>query len=182
MTVMEVEALSPVVTGLTTRRSSPADIAAESVASRRHMRPKAPLSVTVAVQDDGAGIPDLRPMVEKINKLLALPRGWDSYRAEPITVEAAVAMLQILVCVMDRNSLPPQLFPLPDGGLQAEWHVSGSSVEIGVSGDGQSGSALTDGEEEVETEFSLPIARDRLADFRNILAGFSGQAGRVTSR
>ncbi|WP_406353182.1 hypothetical protein [Streptomyces sp. NBC_00658] len=120
--------------------------------------------------------------VDKINKLLALPEGWDGYRADRIPVEAGVSMLRVLLSVMDRRSLQPQLFPLPSGGLQVEWHVSGSSIEIEVAADGQSGSALAEGEEEVEVEFSIPSLRDQLADFRRILLHFSLQAGRPASR
>ncbi|MEV7136728.1 hypothetical protein [Streptomyces tauricus] len=120
--------------------------------------------------------------VEKINKLLALPKGWDGYRAEPVTIEAGIAMVSVLFSVMDRRSLRPQLFPLANGGIQVEWHVGGSSIEIEVSADGHSGCALADGEGEVEVEFSIPILRDELAEFRRILLQFSVQAGRSFAR
>ncbi|GGO47557.1 hypothetical protein [Streptomyces lasiicapitis] len=179
MTVMEVEALSPVVTGLTTRGSSPSSLPDESLTSRSGGSLKVGPPITVAVQGEGAEVPDLSEVVEKINKLLALPAGWDSYRAKQISPEAVVSMLRILISLMDRSSLQPQLFPLPDGGLQAEWHVGGSSIEIEVTGDGQSGCALADGEEEVEVEFSFPSVRDQLLDFRRILSRFSAQVTRV---
>ncbi|MDX3528048.1 hypothetical protein P1P75_16795 [Streptomyces sp. ID05-39B] len=182
MTVMEVETMSPVVTGLTTKRSTPANIPGETVTSRRSPRGKAGPSVTIAVQEEGSGIPDLRAAVDKINNLLALPEGWDGFRAGRVTVDAAIAMLHALLAVMDRGSLPPQFFPLPDGGLQAEWHVSGSSIEIEVSGDGRSGCALADGETEAESEFTFPLQRDQLAEFRKILSAFSAQARRFASR
>ncbi|MFI6282096.1 hypothetical protein [Streptomyces sp. NPDC050988] len=120
--------------------------------------------------------------VEKINKLLALPKGWDGHRAEPVTIEAGIAMLSVLFSVMERRSLQPQLFPLASGGIQVEWHVSGSSIEIEVAADGHSGCALADGGEEAEMEFGIPILRDELAEFRRILMRFSTQAGRSSAR
>lgn len=52
------------------------------------------------------------------------------------TVDAAEALGRVLAEVCTATSLPVQLFPLPDGGVQAEWHVAGASIEIEVDSGG----------------------------------------------
>lgn len=72
----------------------------------------------------------------ELNALCALPERWDGHHAQPITVSAIEGMIQVLGALMDQTSPSPQLFPLPDGGIQAEWHVDGNKVEIEIEGDG----------------------------------------------
>jgi hypothetical protein len=66
---------------------------------------------------------------QQINGLLCLEPGWDGGRARPITDKAVGSAIRVLFAVASDLSLPPQLFPLPDGGLQMEWHA-GRSVEV----------------------------------------------------
>ena len=72
----------------------------------------------------------------ELNALYALPERWDGHRAQPITVSAIEGAIQVLGALMDQTSPPPQLFPLPDGGIQAEWHVDGNQIEIEIEGTG----------------------------------------------
>ena len=84
-----------------------------------------------------------RYMEEKINGLLCLRAGWDGYRARPVSYEAVTAGLNLLFGVAGDLSLPPQVFPLVDGGLQMEWHAD-QSVEIEVDGRGEAHVLTTD--------------------------------------
>lgn len=71
-----------------------------------------------------------------MNRLLALPESWDGFRARPVTGAAAVAAMSALFEVADDSSLASQIIPLPDGGVQLEWHAGGFSLEIEVDGAG----------------------------------------------
>lgn len=70
-------------------------------------------------------------MEQQLNGLLRLGAGWDGHRGLPLTDEAVGSAIGLLFAVASDLSLPPQVFPLPDGGLQMEWHA-GQSVEIEV--------------------------------------------------
>jgi hypothetical protein len=45
-------------------------------------------------------------------------------------------MAEILAELLTQDSSEPDLFPLPDGGIQAEWHAGGHDIEIEVRADG----------------------------------------------
>lgn len=111
--------------------------------------------------------PYIRDLGRKLNELLALPDGWNHRGARQTTVEAVEATARILLEVMTGQSLFVQLFPLPDGGIQAEWHVGDSSVEIEVDGNGsalivvEENEATLIEEELDETSTSLVLAQTR---------------------
>jgi hypothetical protein len=123
----------PPVTGLT--RQPPA---APSPSALTGDQPEPARSVTIEVP----GMPRWnRPwfvqyIEAELNSLCALQEGWDGHRARPISDGAIVATIQVLGALMDQTSPPPQLFPLPDGGIQAEWHVAGNKIEIEIEGTG----------------------------------------------
>ena len=83
---------------------------------------------------------------EQVNALLRLPPGWDGYRGRQLTQEAVAAAIDVLFAIADDMSLPPQLFPLPDGGIQLEWHAAGWDVEIEVDSVGSGYALATDAE------------------------------------
>ena len=60
-------------------------------------------------------------MNAKVAALLALPAGWDGHRARKVTPAAAAAVHEVIVAVMRPQFMPPAYYPLPDGGIQAEW-------------------------------------------------------------
>jgi hypothetical protein len=61
--------------------------------------------------------------------------GWDSYDAKPTDVRHAAQILTYLFVFMGRNSPPPTMTPLWDGGVQATWHRNNTDLEIVVSAD-----------------------------------------------
>jgi hypothetical protein len=54
----------------------------------------------------------------------------------PLTRDAESSARAILRALMGHETLPAQLFPLRDGGVQIEWHAAGNSIEIEVDEDG----------------------------------------------
>ena len=58
--------------------------------------------------------------------------GWDSYSAAPTSPQLAVKLLNILSGLLQEDSLAPQMTPLADGGVQAEWHRPEQDLEIVV--------------------------------------------------
>ncbi|MDQ6783145.1 MAG: hypothetical protein M3063_06840 [Actinomycetota bacterium] len=78
---------------------------------------------------------DLRPLVEDLESLLALPDDWDSYGGRPTTVTAARTVVSALEQVRWRGPLPT-VSPMSDGGVTLEWGGDTDGVELSVSRDG----------------------------------------------
>jgi hypothetical protein len=70
-------------------------------------------------------------LVQELGHLRALREGWDGRRAKPITSEALYGTILALAALLDEESIPPQFFPLPDGGIQFEWFAD-DHIEIEV--------------------------------------------------
>ena len=67
-----------------------------------------------------------------LQALLDLPASWDDEGARQVTPVAVRRLVQVLSAVVAEDAVPPHFFPLPDGGVQAEWHADGAVVEIEV--------------------------------------------------
>jgi hypothetical protein len=69
------------------------------------------------------GLPNwAKPVFESLASNWGARPGWDSYGAAPTNANLVVRLLNILSAVMQNDSRPPQMTPLADGGMQAEWH------------------------------------------------------------
>lgn len=93
------------------------------------------------VRYDDAGNPSPLPpwashAQQELQRLVDLPAGWDGRRAKCITQAAVEAVVRALEASMVEHIPFPQYFPLPDGGLQAEWHAADHDVEIEVDAEG----------------------------------------------
>ena len=115
--------------------------------------------------------PALSQPHEAVNALRGLAEGWDGRHAQPVTGAAVVAALTIASRLVDGHSLEPQIYTLPDGGLQLEWHVLGTDVEIEVDGSGAPFGAATDaaGRTLWEREFGADD-ESALADLGRLIA------------
>lgn len=90
----------------------------------------------------------------ELNRLFGLPASWDGSTADEVTIEAVSETVAVLASVVTAVTIPPQFFPLADGGIQVEWHVGGNDIEIEVDGTGSgyvlatraSGDTVADGE------------------------------------
>lgn len=94
----------------------------------------------------------------ELNRLFALPPLWDDLSADEITVEAVRSLVTVLVRISSEGSPAPQLFPLLDGGIQAEWHVGGNDIEVEVNAIGEVYVLATRANEETiaDGEVSVP--------------------------
>jgi len=74
--------------------------------------------------------PWVEPVMESLCKRWGEEKGWDSYGAEPTSEECVKVLLTNLFPLMQRDSLPPIIIPLADGGVQAEWHYKEQALEL----------------------------------------------------
>ena len=70
--------------------------------------------------------------VGKLNQLLRLERGWDALGAMRVSETAALAAVLWLDLLAEDDTFTPQIFPLPNGGVQIEWLAGGESLEIEI--------------------------------------------------
>src|SRR5947209_2702348 len=76
-------------------------------------------------------------MFTKMAGLLDLPPNWNSHGARPIDLKAVEFALNVLLQTMQPDTPLPTVVPLPRGGIQMEWHLSGIDFEVAVSSSGQ---------------------------------------------
>jgi hypothetical protein len=90
-----------------------------------------PLEFTYTTFD--RGLPGwASPVLQSLSERWGARPAWDGYRAEPTNPQLVVRLLNILSDLMQENYRPPQITPLADGGVQAEWHCLGRDLEIVV--------------------------------------------------
>lgn len=82
-----------------------------------------------------AGI-DRAHLSEGLDALGALPEDWDGYGAKPVS-PLALNMAGNLIDALLRYPLPPpQLVPVPNGGVQLEWVGEAIEVDLELRPDG----------------------------------------------
>jgi hypothetical protein len=111
---------------------------------------------------------------DELNQLLKLSLAWDGHRASQITMEAVINAAYFFHAISDQSSILPQFFPLPDGGVQFEWHVGGAALEIEVDATGAAHAlALTaDGQVSFAADITLTDP-DNLQSVRAIVRSLS---------
>lgn len=78
--------------------------------------------------------PWVERVVERLNVLCGLPRGWDGYQGEPVSFAAANFTLDVLNNIMWDDAPTPSLVPCGAGDLQIEWHLLSGDLELHVRG------------------------------------------------
>lgn len=96
----------------------------------------------------------------ELNRLFALPPQWDDMSADEITIDAVQTLVAVLIRIANEGSPAPQLFPLLDGGIQAEWHVGGNDIEVEVNGRGEAYVLATRADDETVAEGEFIPGRD----------------------
>lgn len=76
----------------------------------------------------------LRPVVKRLQRLLELPTGWDSYGAAPIQGSVALRAV-VFLAGLDPTTGSPEIYPTASGGLQLEWDSPEGSLEIALNPD-----------------------------------------------
>ena len=93
--------------------------------------------VNVTVESDILELPMwLEPILCSFGDLMALPPDWDSYGGRPIAHGAVDRALDLLASIMEDSTPVPSIVPIPDGGVQMEWHLAGVDLEITLHGAG----------------------------------------------
>lgn len=81
--------------------------------------------------------PWLRQAYDQLAKLSALPRDWDSYDADPVSI-IALGQARLLFSNLDFEDIPePHIAPTPDGGIGLHWRVGSRDLEIEISPTGE---------------------------------------------
>lgn len=80
--------------------------------------------------------PWLRAAQQKISELARLAENWDSYGSRPIQSSAIEQASKAIEYLSDISLPPPQIFPVPGGGLQLEFEQDGRELEIEFLPDG----------------------------------------------
>ncbi len=75
-----------------------------------------------------------REVVDKLNELTALPRGWDGYHGRAVRFDTANFALQMLEHICPEDSPAPQIIPGVQGDLQIEWHTDNGDIELDIRG------------------------------------------------
>lgn len=79
----------------------------------------------------------LTKSIQSLSRLRQLESRWDDGSAEALTDDACEAAVRLLVSLAIPAPPTVQIFSLPDGGVQLEWHVGGNDVEIEVDSIGE---------------------------------------------
>lgn len=69
---------------------------------------------------------------EQLDAMLALPRGWDGYGADPVT-PAAVATAKVIAGLMDPGGVPLEAHPARTGGVALMWYAGMREESIDIS-------------------------------------------------
>jgi hypothetical protein len=72
----------------------------------------------------------------RLQQLRGYPRNWDSYGGRPLTTAAYLGANDLLGRIMFHRSPKPSVVPTGRGGVQFEWHMKGSHVEVYISPEG----------------------------------------------
>jgi hypothetical protein len=113
--------------------------------------------------------PWVAPVLRSLSERWGVKPGWDSYDAKPTDPRHAAQLLTYLFQLMGRNSTPPIITPLWDGGVQATWRRNNKDFEIVVSADEPPmyyfRDTATDDEEEEKLEPNLARVRALIGQF-----------------
>jgi hypothetical protein len=132
---------------------------------------------SVAIWSDPLRRPLFESVQRKINELLRLPRRWDGRSGEPITSAAVATGVQLIGTLTTPTSVPPQLFPLPDGGMTIGWRVAGDEIEIEIDAGGGAIVLAVTADERTVAEGSIdPVEpNDTTLETRRFLARMSAR-------
>ncbi len=81
---------------------------------------------------------------QRLSELLALQPNWDGYGAERIDPDALRFANDVLDDVLEWPIPAPQIFPVPDGGVQLEWSAGPVELELELEPGGRSAIFICD--------------------------------------
>lgn len=113
---------------------------------------------------------------QELSRLMTLQPGWDGHRAKPITEHALYGTGWVLSALLNQDSVAPQFFPLPDGGIQIEWFADDEiEIEIDGSGQGHVLAAAANGDTIAEGTFDPQAPGELIADVAKFLEELSAR-------
>lgn len=104
------------------------------------------------------------PTIHQLNKLLSLPRNWDSYGARRIDLPRVRQAFRLLQYVMHDETPVPSIVPTSNGSLQLEWHIAGIDLEVLLLGDNSCNVVFEDRESGTEWEVLVLSDLSRLVE------------------
>ena len=112
---------------------SPVSSAGQSATALPQSRPNGPLTLTIQLEPT----PGWMYAVEaRLNELLTLGPGWDTYGAQAIEPSHVVDAVRLLVQLVPRNAPVPWIVPTAGRGVQLEWQKDDIDVEARVDDNG----------------------------------------------
>lgn len=106
----------------------------------------------------------------KLNELLCLPPGWDSYGADAVHPRAAVTALEVLYSVAGYGASAPSIVPTTAGGIDLEWHRGGIGLVVSIGPTGETSAWYEDLRSGQEWEGSVTPDLGQLAAILERLA------------
>lgn len=76
-----------------------------------------------------AGLPSV---MERLQELTLLEKGWDGYHGVPVSLENAIFAFKMLESICSSETPMPQIVPGSGGDLQIEWHTLIGDLELHV--------------------------------------------------
>lgn len=87
--------------------------------------------LSIVIQFEGTEPAWLVSWMEHLSRLLNLPENWDSYGASRIKPSAVLGAINFLLpSVQDLPAPLPDVVPHRSGGVQLEWHVGETDLEV----------------------------------------------------
>ncbi len=71
-------------------------------------------------------------VMDRLNALVKLERGWDGYKGIPVSFENANFALNLLHAACSIDTPSPQIVPGSNGDLQIEWHTEEGDIELHI--------------------------------------------------
>jgi hypothetical protein len=94
---------------------------------------------------------------EHIIEFGTLQHGWDSYSARPISVGSIVNTLYFISVIRKLNVRCPVAVPTVTGGIQLEWHINNTDLELNFDEKGGIEGYLFDEEKNLEHNWNEMI-------------------------
>ncbi len=128
-------------------------------------------SETIRFSYEGEGrLPNwIEPVFKSLSQRWGIGHGWDGHSAKPTNPLYVAELLNCIELVMSTDRVPPTMTPLADGGMQAEWHRNGKSLEIVISSEDAPGFYLFDPATGREEEGSFDGSEGIVEEFLNNL-------------
>jgi hypothetical protein len=99
-------------------------------------------------------------IAHRLERLLELGSGWDGEDAERLDPDALVTAARVIAQAISAGLPEPELFPVPDGGVQIEWAAGPVELELEIE-PGQRGVVFVCDDEQTGQQIDGELPRDR---------------------